>query len=61
LRGKLGEFDEVDRASVQTRISLHLELVDRKTVEVVQSLDRNLQHVVSEAADEIDRILAGRH
>ena len=81
LRGKLDEFDEVDRASIQTRISLHLELVDRKinqhvwdrtiereepvsgksVVEVVQSLDRNLQHVVSEAADEIDRILAGRH
>src|SRR5207245_5645000 len=31
LRGKLDEFDEVDRASVRTKISLHLELVDRKS------------------------------
>ena len=81
LRGKLDEFDEVDGASVQTRISLHLELLDRKTnqhvwdhtiqreepvsgrsvVDVVQSLDRNLQHVVSEAAHEIDGFLAARH
>jgi cholesterol transport system auxiliary component len=81
LRGKLDEFDEVDRASVQTRISLHVELVDRKThqnvwdytiereepvggksvVDVVQSLDRNLQHVVSETAREIDKSLAARH
>jgi ABC-type uncharacterized transport system auxiliary subunit len=80
LRGKLVEFDEVDRASIQTKISLHVELVDRKTnqnvwdhiaereepvngksvVEVVQSLDRNLQHVVSETAGEIDKFLAAR-
>jgi cholesterol transport system auxiliary component len=31
LRGKLDEFDEVDRASIRTRISLHVELIDRKT------------------------------
>jgi cholesterol transport system auxiliary component len=81
LRGKLDEFDEVDLASIQTKISLHVELVDRKTnqniwdrtiereepvsgksvVEVVQSLDRNLQHVVTEAAGEIDRFLVSRH
>jgi ABC-type uncharacterized transport system auxiliary subunit len=81
LRGKLDEFDEVDRASVQTKISLHVELVDRKTnqnvwdrtmereepvsgksvVDVVQSLDRNLQHVVNETAVEIDKFLAARH
>lgn len=80
LRGKLDEFDEVDRASIQTKISLHVELVDRKTnqnvwdhivereepvggksvVEVVQSLDRNLQHVVSETAGEIDKFLGLR-
>lgn len=80
LRGKLDEFDEVDHASVQTRISLHVELVDRKTnqhvwdrmvereesvngksvVEVVQSLDRNLQHVVTEIVGEVDQILAAR-
>ena len=80
LRGKLDEFDEVDRASIRTKISLHLELVDRKSnqhvwdrmvereepvngksvVEVVQSLDRNLQHMVSETAAEIDKFLAGR-
>ena len=77
LRGELEEFDEVDAASLQTKISLHVELVDRKTnqnvwdhmlereepvnsktvVEVVQSLDRNLQHVVSETATEVDQFL----
>jgi ABC-type uncharacterized transport system auxiliary subunit len=81
LRGKLDEFDEVDQASIQTKISLHVELVDRKTnqnvwdhtmereepvsgksvVDVVQSLDRNLQHVVSETAGEIDKFLGARH
>jgi ABC-type uncharacterized transport system auxiliary subunit len=81
LRGKLDEFDEVDRASIQTKISLHVELVDKRTnsnvwdrliereepvnkrsvADVVQSLDRNLQHVVSETAAEIDKVLAARH
>jgi ABC-type uncharacterized transport system auxiliary subunit len=78
VRGKLYEFGEVDNASIQTRISMQVELVDRKTnrnvwdllvqrvepvgsqsvPEVVQSLDRNLQHVVTEAAAEIDKFLA---
>jgi ABC-type uncharacterized transport system auxiliary subunit len=31
LRGRLDEFDEVDRASIHTIISLHVELIDRKT------------------------------
>src|ERR1700686_5142300 len=31
LRGKLDEFGEVDEATIQSRISLHVELVDRKT------------------------------
>ncbi|HEV3200762.1 MAG TPA: ABC-type transport auxiliary lipoprotein family protein [Bryobacteraceae bacterium] len=81
LRGKLDEFDEVDQSSIQTKISLYVELVDRKTnqnvwdrtvervepvsgksvAEVVQSFDRNLQHVASETAGEIDKILAARH
>ena len=80
VRGKLYEFDEVDGASLQTRISLQVELVDRKTNrsvwdhlferqepvssktvgDVVQSLDRNLQHVVSDAAAEIDKFLETR-
>jgi ABC-type uncharacterized transport system auxiliary subunit len=80
LRGKLEEFDEVDGASIRTKISLHVELVERKTnqnvwdhvlqreepvngrtvVEVVRSLDRNLQHVVSETAREVDRFLTSR-
>ena len=78
VRGKLTEFGEVDGGAIQTRISLQVELVDRKTgrtvwdrlVErdepvaskdvpnVVQSLDRNLQHVVNDTAAEIDRFLA---
>jgi ABC-type uncharacterized transport system auxiliary subunit len=79
VRGKLYEFGEVDTASVQTKISLQVELVDRKTnrnvwdhvtereepvgsktiADVVQSLDRNLQHVISETTAEIDKFLAG--
>ncbi len=31
LQGRLYEFGEVDSASIQTKISLHVELVDRKT------------------------------
>jgi ABC-type uncharacterized transport system auxiliary subunit len=86
LRGKLEEFDEVDGSSgsgssIQTRISLHLELLERKTnqnvwdrtwereepvrsktvVEVVQSFDTNLQHIVVIATDEIDKFLTSRH
>ena len=78
VRGKLYEFGEVDGASIQTKVSLQVELVDRKTnrnvwdrvvereepvssksvTDVVQSLDRNLQHVVSDTAAEIDKFLA---
>ena len=80
LRGKLEEFDEVDGASIQTKISLHVELVELKTnqnvwdhmleredpvssktvVEVVQSLDRNLRHVASDTAGEVDGFLTSR-
>ena len=80
VRGKLYEFGEVDNASIQTKVSLQVELVDRKTnrnvwdrvvereepvsskvvADVVQSLDRNLQHVVSETAAEIDKFLAAQ-
>ena len=80
LRGKLFEFGEVDQASIETRISLRVELIDRKTnqnvwdhhvirqepvshkdvAEVVQSLDRNLQHVVADTSAEIDKFLATR-
>ena len=77
IRGRLYEFGEVDSPAIQTRISLQLELVDRKTnhsvwdrllereepasgksiKEVVESMDRNLRQVVSEAAAEIDKFL----
>jgi cholesterol transport system auxiliary component len=80
LLGKLYEFGEVDGVSIQTKISLQVELVDRKTNRnvwdrvtereepvsgktvpgVVQSLDRNLQRVVSETVVEIDKFLATR-
>jgi cholesterol transport system auxiliary component len=78
VRAKLYEFGEVDNASIQTRISLHVELVDMKTArdvwdrqlereepvagktvaDVVQSLDRNLQHVANDVAAEIDKFLS---
>jgi cholesterol transport system auxiliary component len=35
LRGKLFEFDEVDLETIQTRISLRVDLVDMKTRQVV--------------------------
>ena len=81
VRGKLDEFGEVDGgASITTRISLQVELVDAKTnrnvwdqtvereepvsgktvPEVVQSLDRNLQHVVTDAAAQIGKFLAAQ-
>ena len=80
VRGKLFEFGEVDNPAIGTKISLHLELIDKKTnrsvwdrvaereepaggkniKDVVESMDRNLQHVVSEAAAEIDRFLADK-
>jgi len=31
LRGRLEEFEEVDRGAIQTKIALHVELVDRKS------------------------------
>jgi cholesterol transport system auxiliary component len=81
IRGTLKEFGEVDTTSIQSRIWLDLELVDRKTnrsvwdhhmerdepvaskniADVVQSLDRNLQHVVSDMAGEIDKFLATKN
>lgn len=80
LHGKLDEFHEVDQASIQTKISLRVELVNRKTSqnvwdytaereepvsgksvpEVVQSLERNLQQVVTEIAGELDKFLSAR-
>jgi len=71
----------VDNPAIQTRISLQLELVDKKTnrsiwehlydraepvsgkniKDVVQSMDRNLQQVVSEVAAEMERLLARGH
>jgi cholesterol transport system auxiliary component len=81
LRGKLYEFAEVDNSAIRTKISLHLELIDRKTnlsvwdhpfereepatgkniADVVQSMDRNLQQVVTAATAEIDRFLSTSH
>jgi len=80
LRGKLHEFAEVDNPAIQTKISVHLELIDKKTNrsvwdhrfervepasgkdirDVVESMDRNLQQVVTEAAAEIDRFLSSQ-
>jgi ABC-type uncharacterized transport system auxiliary subunit len=77
LLGKLYEFGEVDAGSIQTKISLQVELVDKKTnrnvwdhlvereepvsgkdiADVVQSLDRNLRQVVTEAVSEVDQFL----
>jgi cholesterol transport system auxiliary component len=47
LRGKLDEFDEVDQASIQTKISLRVELVDRKTNQDVWDYTAARQEPVS--------------
>lgn len=80
VRGKLYEFAEVDNPAIHTRISLQLELVDKKTnrsvwdhmfeceqpaggreiQDVVHSMDSNLQQLVTDAAEEIDRFLTGQ-
>jgi ABC-type uncharacterized transport system auxiliary subunit len=80
VRGRLYEFGEVDTGSIQTKISLEVELVNWKTnrnvwdyvaeheepvsgktvPDVVESLDRNLQRVVSDASSAIDKFLASR-
>jgi cholesterol transport system auxiliary component len=62
LRGKLLEFDEVDNAAIHTRISLQVELIDRKTNRNVW--DRIIEHVepvraksVADVVQSLDRNL----
>ena len=63
VRGKLYEFGEVDDASsIQTKISLHVELVDRKTARDVW--DRTIEHeepvshkTVADVVESLDRNL----
>jgi len=80
VRGKLYELEEIDNPGIRTKVSLRLELLDRKTgmvvwnhhydrddpvegktiQEVVLSLERNLQHVIADAASGIDAFLSNR-
>ena len=80
VRGKLYEFEEIDNTGIRSRVSLQLELLDRKSGmvvwnrhydrdepvegktirEVVLSLERNLQHVIADAASGIDAFLSNR-
>jgi ABC-type uncharacterized transport system auxiliary subunit len=80
VRGKLYELEEIDNPGIRTRVSLRLELLDRKTGmvvwnrhydreesvegkaihDVVLSLQRNLQQVITEAASGIDAYLSSR-
>jgi ABC-type uncharacterized transport system auxiliary subunit len=41
VRGRLNEFAEIDSPGIQTRVSLRLEMVDRKTGAVVWERDYN--------------------
>ena len=81
LHGRLAEFAEVDNPAVQTKISLHLELIDTKTnrsiwdhhferdepasgkniKDVVDSMDRNQQQVVTCASSEIANFLSTQY
>ena len=78
--GKLYELEEIDNPSIRTRVSLRLEMLDRKTGvvvwnrhydrdepvegktihEVVLSLERNLQQVITTATSGIDAFLSNR-
>ena len=78
--GKLYELEEIDNPGIRTRVSLRLELLDRKTGgvvwnrhydrdepvegktihEVVLSLERNLQQVITAATSGIDAFLSNR-
>lgn len=54
LRGRLYEFDEVDRESIETSISLRLDLVDEKTKRIVwQDLVRHEEPVGSKNVPEV--------
>ena len=80
VRGKLYELEEIDDPGIRTRVSLRLELLDRKTGmvvwnhhydhdesvdgktihDVVVSLERNLQQVITQAASGIDAFLSNQ-
>jgi ABC-type uncharacterized transport system auxiliary subunit len=80
VRGRLYDLEEIDDPGIRTRVSLRLELVDRKTGmvvwnhdydrldpvegkaihDVVLSLERNLQQVITEAASGIHSYLSSR-
>ena len=80
VRGRLYELEEIDGPGIRTKVSLRLELLDRKTGiivwnqdynrdepvegkaihDVVLSLERNLQQVITEAASGIHAYLSGR-
>lgn len=55
LRGKLDEFDEIDQGSIRTRISLHLEMVERKTNHIVW--DRLVEREEPVAAKSIPEVV----
>jgi ABC-type uncharacterized transport system auxiliary subunit len=80
VRGRLYELEEIDDPGIRTRVSLRLELLDRKTGtvvwnhdydrdepvegkaihDIVLSLERNLQQVITEAASGIHAYLSSR-
>jgi ABC-type uncharacterized transport system auxiliary subunit len=80
VRGRLYQLEEIDNAGIRTRVSLRLELLDRKTGmivwnqhydrddpvegktihDVVLSLERNLQQVITDAASGINAFLSKR-
>src|SRR6516225_4219644 len=80
VRGKLYELEEIDNPGIRTRVSLRLELLERKTGvvvwnrhydrdepvegktihEVVLSLERNLQQVITISVSGINAFLSNR-
>jgi cholesterol transport system auxiliary component len=64
LRGKLYEFDELDNAAIRTRISLQVELVDRKTNHnvwdrIVEREEPVHGRTVADVVQSLDRNLQG--
>jgi cholesterol transport system auxiliary component len=55
VAGRLYEFDEVDRTNIQTRISLQLQLIDKKTSRIVW--DHLFEHEEPVASKEVRQVV----
>ena len=66
IRGRLSEFDEIDDPGIQTRVSLRLEMVERKTGALLWAHDYNsdqpvegktMKHVVASMEHNLQQVI----